>query len=92
MSLKRNKILPPVSTARVNTHAQDTALLQTTTSRVSNHGSKYLLVLICAVLGHRYIAAMPRVPYQYPEAGTSVAADKIRERRGGILKELDGVL
>lgn len=35
---------------------------------------------------------MPRIPYQYPEPGTSPAADKIRERRGGVLKELDGAL
>ena len=37
------------------------------------------------------VISMPRVPYQFPEPGTSVIADKIRERRGKLL-DLDGVL
>lgn len=36
---------------------------------------------------------MPRVPYQFPEPGTSEVADTIRARRsdGGLI-QLDGVL
>lgn len=36
---------------------------------------------------------MPRVPYQFPEPGTSAVADAIRSRRNdGELIQLDGVL
>ncbi|KIP02104.1 hypothetical protein PHLGIDRAFT_20529 [Phlebiopsis gigantea 11061_1 CR5-6] len=35
---------------------------------------------------------MPRVPHIFPEPGQSDVADKIRERRGGELIDLDGAM
>ncbi|KAF8578247.1 hypothetical protein K439DRAFT_1639020 [Ramaria rubella] len=35
---------------------------------------------------------MPRIPYVFPEVGESPIADKIRERRDGKLRVLDGML